>query len=139
MSNVCPISFGQSKGEQNRLQHVRSMINSVPRATDLQSAIIALNMISNILHNLLRVPPVVNNVHLPDMAPASQQPGNVLNGTDYNPHYTKANWIEETRVYKPQKLYNYDDQSQFIDIKILSRVIFTNLNTNFNFDYHGAG
>jgi hypothetical protein len=133
LAPVCPVSFGQPTPDIQRLRHT---VNSIPRANDLKSAITALNIIANVISQINRGQPVINNIG--GGGGGSNLPGTNLNGTDNNPHYTKADWIEEYRHYDKRKLYNYDDQSQFIEINVLTEVVFTNKNTNYTFKYNGA-
>jgi hypothetical protein len=134
---ICPTSRSELKPLPRT---VVDAIRQIPRATDLRSAIIALNRISNVLNILTRAAPQINNIVNPRQPSSSQpsppQPENGNQpGTDYNPGYIPANWIEETRNYTTRRLINPDDTSQHIDIKVLTEVVFRNLNTDYRLYY----
>lgn len=126
---VCPTSFGQIPYGR---QWLRDTVQTIPRATDLSSAIRALNVINNIVMQLTRGEPQINNIHNPSAGPDVR-----LKGDDPNPHYEKADWLEEGRNYQKQKLINPDNQDQFIELKILMNVGFYNRNTGWGIFYEG--
>jgi len=134
----CPVSYGQPipgarvfrRGEPwRRPGDLQDLINSIPKATDLRSALIALNIMNSLIQRINRGEPVVNNIR-PD-----QQPDIKEKGEDNNPNYQKADWILESREYETQKLRNPDDQEQYLEIKVLKRVHFYNVNTSYALTY----
>ena len=131
MTLICPISSSQpAPGKEPPLQAYQNKIAQIPWATDLRSAIHALNQMAAIIRDILRTGPHVNNIYQP------RQPNQTEQGQDYNPHYINADWIQESRNYKTEKLINPDDPAQFIEIPVLTDVTFVNQNTSFRLDYH---
>ena len=129
----CPISKSELTPEQiSLLLKNQDLISQIPRATDLRSAIQALNMMARIIRGILKTGPQVNNTHLP------REPDKVETGQNNDPKYKNADWIQEERVYRQQKLINPDDEGQFIDIKVLATVVFYNQNTDFQLIYDGT-
>lgn len=139
MSNaapVCPISRSEPTSllvrggaPASRPGKLHDQINSIPRAYDLLSAIRALNIINNIITQITRGEPQVNNVF-----PLGGG-GGILKGDDNNPGYQPIDWILEGRQYRTQKLYNPDDEEQFVKIKVLASVTFYNANTDYRLIY----
>jgi len=137
---VCPVSYsgypsiralvrgGDSSGAA-RPGTLHDQINSIPRAHDLLSAIRALNIMNNIITQITIGEPQINNVY-----PLGGG-GVILKGDDNNPGYFPADWIQEERHYRSQKLYNPDDEEQFVEIKILTSVTFFNPNTDYRLIY----
>jgi hypothetical protein len=125
---TCPISFGQLPYGR---QWLGELINSIPRAHDLPSVLHSLSIINNVITQIARGEPQVNNVF-----PLGGG-GAVLKGADPNPNYEPADWIEESRRYQNQKLINPDDTNQFIEFKVLRNVGFANRNTGFRLVYQG--
>jgi hypothetical protein len=133
---ACPTSSSQLPyGRQWQAlvldHHTNDLIHSIPRATDLPSAIRALNIINNVVMQITHNAPQINNTYVEGM------PSVRLKGDDPDPHFQKADWIEESRVYQTQKLINHDDPDQFIELKILQHVGFGNINTGFKIFYEG--
>jgi hypothetical protein len=133
---ACPTSFGQLPyGRQWQAlvldHHTNDLINTIPRAYDLPSAIRALNIINNVVMQITNNAPQINNTYPPGL------PSIRLKGDDPNPHWEKADWIEESRVYQTQKLINPDDKDQSIELKILQHVGFYNINIDFRIFYEG--
>lgn len=136
---ACPISNGQYPYGRNwaktdprtPIKTLIDKINMIPKAVDLPSAILALNRINNIIMELTRGAPVVNNIR------QEQQPDLTIKGEDYNPYYQPQNWNEDARDYTTERLENANDSSQYIDIKVLSYVRFFNPNTSTTLDYYG--
>lgn len=136
---ACPISFGQpipgrrvfQRGDPwSRPGDLQDLVNQIPRAHDLRSAISALNRINNIVMLISRGEPVVNNVRV------QGDPSVILKGNDYNPYYQPNDWVEERRVYHKQKMYNPEDEEQFIEVSVLSAVYFYNPNTSYGLNYY---
>lgn len=135
----CPTSFGQPipgkqvfrKGEPwSRPGTLQDLIHSIPQAHDLRSAIHALNIINSVIQVINRGTPVVNNIHVPG------EPDTKIKGEDLNPKYEPVDWVEERREYTDSKIYNPDDESQFIEIKVLKMVYFYNANTDYRLNYY---
>lgn len=141
MANVaasCPISNNQfpygrqwGKGDpRSRPSTLQDLINTIPRAHDLPSVIQALSIMNNIISQLTLGEPQVNNTYVPG------DPSIILMGKDDNPNYQPADWMEESRRYRKQKLFNPDDPKLFIEIKVLTDVMFFNPNTNYQLRYY---
>lgn len=132
---ACPVSYGQPiPGARVNLRgdpwsRNRDKIEQIPWAHDLRSVIIALNMMSHIITEILRTGPQVNNIRQPN------PPDEIEKGQNNDPRYQNADWIQENRVYKTQKLINPDDTEQSIEIKVLSQVTFFNQNTTYRLQY----
>jgi hypothetical protein len=135
----CPISYGQPipgarvflKGTPwRRPRDVQDQIDSIPRATDLRSAIFALNRMKSLVSLLTRGEPVVNNTRIP------KEPDVTLKGEDHNPNYGKLDWVEEIREFETQKIHNPDDEEQYIEVKVLKTVRFFNPNTDYRLTYY---
>jgi hypothetical protein len=124
----CPITQGSPDPGARVWARVQDLINSIPRATDLPSAIRALNIINNIITQINRGEPVVNNTVLLGT-------NLTVKGEDNDPKYQRLDWIQEGRTYRTQKLFNPDDQLQYIEIKTLSSVTFFNGNTDYHLVY----
>jgi hypothetical protein len=126
--NIEQLKFGLSRRfgllDASQAQTLRDTVESIPHATDKASAVKALNIINNIVMRLIRNTPQVNNVY-----PKGKGANVLLKGDDYTIHYEKADWLEEVRHYRKQKLYNPDNSEQFIEIHTLSGVAFANYNT----------
>jgi hypothetical protein len=116
---------------RSRVPTVQERIAALPRATDLISAIHIFNQVTNIVMQLTLGAPQVNNTYIPSVK------NKTLEGEDNNPNYGELDWIEEQRVYTPQQLVNPDDPEQFIEIKVLSKVIFRNPNEDASLIYKG--
>lgn len=136
-SPSCPISYGQPipgkrpwPGANPWAKEIKDLIDQIPRATDLRSAILALNRMNNIVMMLNRGAPMVNNIKIP------REPDVSLPGQDYRIKYDKLNWFEEHREYETQKLYNPDAKEQYIEIKTLKFVEFYNGNTTNRLNYY---
>lgn len=133
VSPKCLISVGQPI-PGTRLQArgepwTRDPIDQIPRATDLRSAIAALNMMARIISGILRAGPQVNNIK------QDSPPDEVEKGQNNDPRFGPKDWIQESRVYRTEKLVNPADEQQAIEIKTLSEVIFYNANTAFRMKY----
>jgi hypothetical protein len=136
----CPVSFPQAtpgapvfhRGDpRSRAGQLHNLINSIPRAHDLRSVIHALNIMNNIITQITRGAPAVNNVHPQDGGSV------ILNGIDHKPDGTPQDWEYADREYEPQKLINPDDDTQFIQMKILTMVMWQNANSDANLIYEG--
>jgi len=125
----CYISHSQQNNISRYQGREPDPLANVPRATDLRSALRALNEMAKIIRDILNRGPQVNNIR------QSNPPDRTEKGQDNNPHYAAADWIEEQRVYKTQKLRNPLDQNQFIEIKTLSEIVFFNQNTAYRLKY----
>jgi hypothetical protein len=137
----CPISNGQPipgaqvfhKGTPwTRPGTLQDLINSIPQAHDLKSAIAALHRINSVIQQINHGQPVVNNTHQPS------EPDTIVKGEDLNPHYLHADWIQESREYNTQRVYNPDNEAQYIEIKTLKTVHFYNQNTDYRLNYSSA-
>lgn len=135
---VCPISYSEYPAVRalvrggaatSRPGTLHDQINSIPRAHDLLSAIRALNIMNNIITQITRGEPQVNNVFL------LAKPSVILKGDDHKPDYYPLDWIEEDREYRKQKLVNPDDDTQFVEIRTLKTVTFYNANTDYRLTY----
>jgi hypothetical protein len=134
----CPISYSQI-GSTFREQLaaypkpgvIKDLVNKIPRAHDLPSVITALNAINNIVTLVTRSAPQVNNTFV------QGSPSIVLKGEDFNPHYAREDWVQESREYATQKLKNPDDEEQFIEIKTVKVNIFFNTNDSSRLFYDG--
>ena len=138
---ACHVSYDEFRSQwgpytktdpRSRVQTLKDLIDSIPRAHDLQSVIKALNIINNIIMHLTRGTPAINNVY-----EQGRGANIILKGDDNDPGFINADWIEETRVYKKQKMINPDDPSMFIEINVLNFVAFRNDNTAARFTYIG--
>lgn len=138
----CPTSFGQPiPGQRTFLRGdpwsrpgvLKDMVNRIPRAHDLPSAINALNIMNNIMTMINRAEPQVNNIH------PMGGGGVILKGENYEPDYwrNKQDWMQEGRDFKEQKLINPNNENQFIEIKTLKTVYFYNANTDYRLNYEG--
>jgi hypothetical protein len=135
----CPISIGQIGQASFRQQLaafpkpalIKDLVNKIPPAHDLPSVITAINHINNIVTLITRGEPQVNNTYV------QGQPSVILKGDDFNPHYTKEDWVLEGREYVTQKLKNPDNEDQYIEIKTLKLVVFFNSNDSSRLNYDG--
>jgi hypothetical protein len=129
---TCPISRPEIKAEAAR--SLNNLVNQIPRAHDLPSVIKSLNIITQVLRdNVVHNPPQVNNVY-PTQLPQLQ-----LQGEDHNPNYEQADWQESSRGYVQQTVVNPDDESQTVDIKTITQVLFTNVNDDSELLYQTPG
>jgi hypothetical protein len=141
MSNgapVCPTSFGQpvpgsrvfNRGAPwSRPGILQDLINTIPPAHDLRSAIHALNIMNSIIQQINHGEPVVNNTHVPG------EPDTKLKGEDHNPNYLPVDWVEERREYITNVLHNPDNDEDYIEVKTLKTVYFYNPNTDYRLTY----
>jgi hypothetical protein len=137
----CPISYGGvTPGKRvlhgdpwSRPGHLQDLVNKIPRAHDLPSAINALNIMNNIITMINRAEPVVNNTHVPG------QPSVILKGETIGEQFGPADWVYEGREYLKQKLINPDNNDQYIEINCLKVVYFFNENTSYRLNYEGEG
>jgi len=131
----CPISHGQpvpgSRQDPRGVPWQRDLIGQIPWATDLRSAMRALNAMAHIITGILNTGPHVNNTHVP------KEPDIVEKGQNNDPKYANKDWIQESRVYKKLALVNPDDENQSIEIHVLSEVTFYNQNTTYRLTYDG--
>jgi hypothetical protein len=117
---TCPVSYSQIKPLPRTLV---DLIHQVPRATDLQSLIAALNRLNYVLHHLAKAKPHVNNTINP------RQPSVVLLGEDEIKPLTGRGWAEVERQYVKQRVSNPDDKNpkfipgQHVDIQVITGVI----------------
>ena len=107
------------------------MVNRIPLAHDLPSAINALNIMNNIITMINRSEPTINNIYPPGGG------GVILKGEDNNPHYQQIDWVLEGREYNIQKLRNPDNEDQYIELRVLKVVYFYNANTDYRLNYSG--
>jgi hypothetical protein len=137
----CPISFSQyptvrihtGRGIDPRspVARLHDQINRIPRAYDLPSAINALNLMSNIILQLTRGEPQVNNIY-----PFPLDGGGlILQGGEYGRRYGPGDWVLEERTYQDQDLINPDDEDQVIPMKVLKTVLFKFFDANANLEY----
>jgi hypothetical protein len=138
----CPIAYGQpipgarvfQRGDPwSRPGHLQDLVNKIPRAHDLASAIRALNIMNSIITMINRAEPVVNNIHPPGGG------GVILKGEKFGQDYGPADWVLEGRDYITQKAINPADNDQHIEIKCLKTVYFYNQNTDYRLNYEGEG
>jgi hypothetical protein len=142
---ACPLNLGQPipgkrvfhRGDPwhrdnpwSRPEHLQDMVNSIPRATNLSSAIRALHIMNQIIQMVNRGEPVVNNTRVPGEPDVKEK------GNDYNPHYQPFDWVQEGREFTPQKLYNPDNQEQYVEIKTVTVAFFFNGNTDYRLNYY---
>jgi hypothetical protein len=136
----CPISYSEypsarihTSGRDPRtpIARLQDQINRIPRATDLPSAIHSLNLMNNIILQLTRGEPQVNNVY-----PLGGG-GLILKGDEIGQKYDPKDWVLEERSYQPQKLVNPDDNDQVIKMNVLKEVLFKYLPANANLMYRG--
>jgi hypothetical protein len=134
----CPTSFGQPvpgarvflKGEPwSRPGTLHDLVNKIPRAHDLPSAIHALNQIKNIITMINRGEPVVNNTRFP------KEPDVSLKGEDFKPNYGPSDWTQGPKDFVKQKLINPDDDSQYIELDTVKEVGFYNANSDTGLQY----
>jgi hypothetical protein len=137
----CPVSFSQyptarrlltGKDPRSPISRLVDQINRIPRAVDLPSAIHALNIMNNIIFQLTRGEPQINNIGQ-DVGGG----GVILKGEDFNPHYQQLDWVLESRTYDQVEVINPDNEDQKIPIKVLSTVTFHNPN-GANLQYFGT-
>jgi hypothetical protein len=114
---TCPTSSNQPRGLASQFG-LAKQVAAIPRATDLKSAITALNMIENIVQQITYTQPVVNNI--------GQEPDySSLYPTGPFQLFEASNWHEKDRDYStPQKVYNTDDLEQFVQMKTIGFVLF---------------
>jgi hypothetical protein len=134
----CPISIGQIGQASFRAQlaaypkpaQIKNLVNQIPRAHDLPTVITAINRINNIVTIITRGEPQVNNTYV------QGKPSVILKGQDFNPRYQQADWVLEGRQYEQRKIKNPEDEDQFIEIRILKTVNFTNINESSSLTYY---
>lgn len=124
MSNApnCPISRSQPK--------IKSQANGIdvahiPPATDLRSAISALNSLNNALRHLTRTPPQVNNIY----------PATTTGIPSPLPQYGQYRWTEESRNYREQRVVNPDNPAMFVTISTLVNVNWVESTTGHSIEY----
>ena len=143
----CPVSFPQAtpgapvfhKGSPYLYappQHIVNQVNSIPRAHDLPSVINALNIMANIVTQITRNAPQVNNLVTNFDFPGGISA--VLKGQEFGQQYGPADWIQEDRNYEVRHAVNPDDHDQSIAIKVLTNVTFSNKNTGYLLEYEGT-
>jgi len=132
----CPVSYGSPipgarvllKGDP--WHRPKTILELPPRATDLRSAINALNIMSHMVSDIMRTSTVNNN-----KTSTSTSISETDNGQDYNPNYDHTDWLEESRVYATRSIINPDDPGQSIEVKVLTSVTFYNANTAYRLRY----
>jgi hypothetical protein len=134
----CPISYSEYPSNRTNginprspIGHLQDQINRIPRAHDLPSAIHALNVMSHIILQLTRGEPQINNVY-PQGAG-----GVIMKGQEFGQQYDPADWLYEGREYNKQRLVNPDDETQYIEIKVLKTVTFFTYVTDYRLFYDG--
>jgi hypothetical protein len=135
----CPVSFPQAtpgapvfrRGDPFvRPGILHDLINSIPRAHDLPSVINALNIMNNVITHIARGSPAINNVYPQGGASVT------LKGTDDKPPGPQ-DWEYADRDYQGQKLYNPDNEKQYVQMKIITSVMWQNYNSDAALIYDG--
>jgi hypothetical protein len=135
---TCPISNSQYPSvrahttgidPRSPMSRLVDQINRIPRAHDLLSAINALNVMNNIILQLTRGEPQINNVY------PMGGGGVILKGEEIGQKYGPNDWILEERNYQQQELVNPDDEDQVIPMKVLKTVLFKYLDAGANLQY----
>ena len=111
---VCPVS--RSQPTQAVPQPNAPGVNHIPPAHNLRTVITAINTMNNVIQNITRGAPQINNVHPAGAAgiPAPKPPP--------PPQYARLTWREINRGYTERKVVNPDDQTQFVKIRTLAFV-----------------
>ena len=99
---VCPITRSQAPSAQPGI-----VIPPIPRASDLPSAINAINQLIQTVNWMLS-PPVINNALFINNMP-----------------FPKMRWAETKRVVEPVRIVSNQDPNVWIDIQRISSVSFT--------------
>jgi len=134
----CPISIGQASPTArvwSPMERILDQVNRLPRAHDLPSAITLLNAMNNIITQLNRAEPQVNNLW-----PQGEGGGGViLKGQEFGQKYGPSDYVLESREYIDQKAINPDDNDQYIVIPTLKMVTFINTTVGESLEYDGEG
>jgi hypothetical protein len=128
LAPACPVSYGQM---QTGRQWFADLVNSIPRAHDLNSAIRALNIINNVVTQITHGAPQVNNVY-----PSGNGGVTIVPGSNVSP-YPASDWVEQGREYKMVRLENPDNPQQFIPLKVITLVTFVSEATGHQLIYEG--
>jgi hypothetical protein len=130
----CPISFPQAtpgapvfhRGDPwSRPGHLQDLVNSIPRAHDLPSVIRALNVMNNIITQITRGEPAVNNV---TPAKPVNPPDVKLKGEDRKPD-PLGDWNAGMQNKTKQKCYNPDNPDQWIEISTVTAATWQSVGT----------
>jgi hypothetical protein len=112
----CPISTSQQKvttvGAPPGVE-----IAHVATARDLRSVITALNQMSNIVQNITRGAPQINNTVFPSVNFRSTPPPR-----EPPPQYQRVTWKEIMREYHDDEIVNPDNEDQKVEIKTIKRI-----------------
>lgn len=114
--------------------HLQDLVNKIPRAHDLASAMNALNIMTNIITMINRSEPVVNNI-----GQGQGGGGVILKGEEIGEKYGPSDYVLESREYIMQKAINPSDNDQYIEIHCLKAVYFHNVEVNEHVNYFGEG
>lgn len=134
----CPINYSAypsvripAHDPRSPIARLQDQINRIPRAHDLPSAINALNIMNNIILQLTRGEPQVNNVYPLGL------PSVILKGQEIGQKYDPNDWVQEERNYAQQELVNPDNDGQVIRMKVLKEVLFKYFPANASLVYRG--
>jgi hypothetical protein len=139
----CPVNFSQfptiraqltGNNPRTPMSRLVDQINRIPRAHDLPSAINALNIMNNIILQLTRGEPQINNI-----GQDAGGGGLILKGQEFGQKYGPGDWILEQRSYDRSEVVNPDDHDQRIPIKVLKTVGFHFVEANSWLNYYTPG
>lgn len=89
---------------------------SIPIATDLQSALAAINAMRMILMRLANLQPRFDGS-------GQGRGGRIGGGGGNNKNKKPGRWNEVSRVTKKEKVYNPDDKEQFVEVERMNRLV----------------
>lgn len=107
---TCPTGFNQLRGTGPNLFGLAQQIAAIPRATDLKSAITALNLMETIIQQITNFPPLINNIGVQPEYP----PDSSFNIT--------SDWGEHSRDMAQSVIRNPEDLEQYVELKTVASV-----------------
>ena len=130
---TCPISYSQPT---QPTPQIKATTAAIPRAHNLITVILAINRMNNVIQNITRGAPQINNTRNISGGGENAQTSPV-DGRQPFPGYAGGTWQETNRNYNSTKLVNPDTPSQSISIKTIGSITFTESETGNTLVYTG--
>jgi hypothetical protein len=114
---VCPISRSQvAPGMPG------AHVPQIPKATDLPSAIAAINQLNIILQTIGVGPPTINNIRQPSPPPSGGSSPTSDGGSSSTKDPFRQNWVQVSRSKTLVRILNPNDRTQWVDVERIERV-----------------
>jgi hypothetical protein len=118
---VCPISRSQAAPGMPGTHAPQ-----VPKATDLPSAIAAINQLNTILQTIGIGPPTINNIYPPGVIPppsGGSSPTSHGGGSSGGTVFKAQDWTEVSRAKTTVQVSNPKDDTQWVRLECISQII----------------